>query len=108
MLIDCCCFVVMMWDFSALFDLMFCDCLILVFLGVVFLFLLIMIDSFFGYSSLRLHLWFLRICRTSFQVFLAFRVFIEKSEVILMGLFSYVTWSFSLTAFNILSLNIFH
>jgi hypothetical protein len=45
---------------------------------------------------------------TSAQDFLAFIVSGEKSGVILIGLPLYVTWPFSLTAFNILSLfNVF-
>jgi hypothetical protein len=48
--------------------------------------------------------WSLRICRTPTQALLAFRVFTEKLDVILTGLPSYVTCSFSLVAFNGLSL----
>jgi hypothetical protein len=40
---------------------------------------------------------------TSVQDLLAFRVSVEKSGVILIGLPLYVTWSFPLTALNILS-----
>jgi hypothetical protein len=40
----------------------------------------------------------------SVQDLLAFRVSVEKSDVILIGLSLYVTWAFSFTAFNILSL----
>ena len=38
------------------------------------------------------------------QDLLNFRVSVEKSDVILIGLPLYVTWPFSLAAFNILSL----
>ena len=62
------------------------------------------IESFAGYSSLGWHLCSLRVCMTSAQDLLAFIVSGEKSGVILIGLPSYVTWPFSLTAFNILSL----
>ena len=48
--------------------------------------------------------WSLRVYITYFQALLAFRVSIEKSGVILIGLPLYITWSFSLTAFNMLSL----
>jgi hypothetical protein len=41
---------------------------------------------------------------TLIQDFLALRVFVEKSCIILIGLTSYVTWSFPLTAFTSLSL----
>jgi hypothetical protein len=41
---------------------------------------------------------------TSVQPLLAFRVFLEKSGVILIGLPLYVTWSFLLTTFNSLYL----
>jgi hypothetical protein len=39
------------------------------------------------------------------QAFLAFRVYVEKSGLILIGLPLYVTWPFSLAAFHILSLS---
>jgi hypothetical protein len=42
---------------------------------------------------------------TSDPSLLAFIVFIEKSGVILIGLPLYATWSFSLAAFNNLSLH---
>ena len=61
-------------------------------------------ESFTGYSSLGWHLCSLRVCMTSAQDLLAFIVFGEKSGVILIGLPLYVTWLFSLAAFNILSL----
>jgi hypothetical protein len=50
------------------------------------------------------YLWFLMVCRTFAQVFLAFRVSVENSGIILIGLVLYVTCIFPLTAFNILSL----
>ena len=40
----------------------------------------------------------------SVQDFVAFRVSVKKSGVILIGLPLHVTWPFSLTAFNTLSL----
>ena len=62
------------------------------------------IKSFVGYSSLSWHLWFLRACKIPVQARLAFRVSVEKLGVILTGLPLYVTWPFSLVAFNIPSL----
>ena len=62
------------------------------------------IESFAGYSSFGWHLCSLRVCMRSAQDLLAFIVSGEKSAVILIGLPLYVTWPFSLTAFNILSL----
>ena len=62
------------------------------------------IESFAGYSSLGWNLCSRRVCVTSVQDLLAFIVSGEKSSVILIGLPLYVTWPFSLTAFNILSL----
>jgi hypothetical protein len=41
---------------------------------------------------------------TSVQDLLAFRISVEKTGVILIGLPLYVIWPFSLTALNILSL----
>jgi hypothetical protein len=41
---------------------------------------------------------------SSVQAFLAFRVSVEKSGVILIGLPLYVTWPLLLTVFSILSL----
>jgi hypothetical protein len=61
------------------------------------------IDSFARYSDLGWNLWCLTVYRTSVQALLAFRVFIESSGFILLDSTSYVTWSFSLEAFNILS-----
>ena len=64
------------------------------------------IASFAGYSSLGWHFCFLRVLYDiwpgSFS--LAFRVSVEKSCVILIGLPVYVTRPFYLTAFNIHSL----
>ena len=62
------------------------------------------IESFAGYSSLGWHLCSLRVCMRSAQDLLAFMVSGEKSGVVLIGLPLYVTWPFSLTAFNILCL----
>ena len=64
----------------------------------------IVIESFTGYSSLSWHLCSLRVCMRSAQDLLGFMVSGEKSGVILIGLPLYVTWPYSLTAFNILSL----
>jgi hypothetical protein len=60
-------------------------------------------ESFAGYSTLGWHLCSLRVCITSTQDLLAFIVSGKKSGVILIYLPLYVTWHFSLTAFNILS-----
>jgi hypothetical protein len=60
------------------------------------------IESFAGYSSLGWHLCSLSICIISAQDLLAFIVSGDKSGVILIGLPLYVSWHFSLTAFNIL------
>ena len=62
------------------------------------------IGSLAGYRSLGAHLCSLSVCITSAQDLLAFIVSGEKSGVILIGLPLYLTWPFSLTAFNILSL----
>jgi hypothetical protein len=62
------------------------------------------IDNFAGYCSLGWHLWSLRVCKLSVQDILAFRISVEKLVVILIHLPFYVTWPFSLTSFNILSL----
>jgi hypothetical protein len=56
-------------------------------------------ESFVGYCSL--------VCvgnllETSVQALLAFKVSVEKSGRILIGLLLYVTWSLFLVAFNIL------
>ena len=63
-----------------------------------------LIESFAGCSSLGWCLCYLRICMTSDQALLDFIVSVAKSGVILIGLPLYVTWPFSLAAFNILSL----
>ena len=63
-----------------------------------------LIESLAVYSSMGWHLCSLSVCITSFQDLLAFIVSGEKSGVILIGLPLYVTWPFSLTAYNILSL----
>ena len=60
------------------------------------------IESFAGYSSLGWHFCSLRVCITSDQDLRAFVVSVEKSSIILIGLPLYVSWSFSITAFNIL------
>lgn len=44
------------------------------------------------------------VCRTSIYIYLALLASIEKSGVNLIGLPLYITWSFPLAAFNILSL----
>ena len=62
------------------------------------------IKRFSGYSSLDWHMWFFRGCKISVEALLAFSVSVEKSGVILIGLPLYITWPFSLVAFNILSL----
>jgi hypothetical protein len=50
-----------------------------------------LIESFAGYCSLGWHLCSLRVCMTSSQDLLAFRVSGENSGVILIGLPLYVT-----------------
>ena len=63
------------------------------------------IGSFAGSSSnLGWHLSSLIVCMISAQDLLGFMVSGEKFNVILIGLPLYVTWPFSLTALNILSL----
>lgn len=64
-----------------------------------YFFLFMVIESFAGYNSLGWHLWSHRVCNTSIQAPLAFRVSIEKSDVILIGMLLYVTWSFFLAGF---------
>jgi hypothetical protein len=54
-------------------------------------FLSMVIENFVGYSSLGWHLCSLRVCMTSAQEFLSFRVSVGKSGVILIGLPLYVT-----------------
>ena len=51
----------------------------------------VVFKSFAGYSSLGLHLCSLRVCLTSPQDLLAFRVSGEMSGVIFLGLCLYVT-----------------
>jgi hypothetical protein len=63
-----------------------------------------LIESFAGYSSLGWHMCSLRVCMTYDQALLAFIVSVENSGVILIGPPLYITWSFPLAAFNILSL----
>jgi hypothetical protein len=62
-------------------------------------------ENFAGYSSLGLHLYYHRACMTFVQDLLAFRVSVEKSGVILIGLPLYVSWPFSLPALSSLSLS---
>jgi hypothetical protein len=62
------------------------------------------IESFAECSSVGWHLSSLRVCRTSVQVLLAFRISIEKSDGTLISLPVYVTWPFLVAAFNIFSL----
>ena len=62
------------------------------------------IESFAGYSCLGWHLCALRVCMTSAPNLLTFRVSVEKSGVILIGLPLYVMWPFPHTFLNILSL----
>ena len=50
-----------------------------------------LIESFTGYSSLGWHFCSLRVCMTSVQDLLAFKVSVEKSGVILIDLPLYVT-----------------
>ena len=64
----------------------------------------VVIENSAGYSSFGWHLCSLRVCMRSAHDLLAFIVSGEKSGLILIGLPLYVTWPFSLTAFNILSL----
>ena len=62
------------------------------------------IESFAVYSSLGLHMCSFRVCMMFVQDLLSFIVSVKKSGVILIGLPLHVTWPFSLTAFNTLSL----
>jgi hypothetical protein len=54
----------------------------------------IVIESFPEYSRLGQHLSIFRGCKVSFQALLAFRVYVEKSDIILVGLLSlcYLAW----------------
>ena len=63
-----------------------------------------LIENFAGYSSLGWHLHSLRVCMTFDQALLAFILSVEKSGIILIGLSLYISWLFSLAAFNTLSL----
>ena len=63
-----------------------------------------LIESFSGYSILGWHFCSLRVFMTSDQDLSAFIVSVEKPNIILIDLPLYVTWPFSLAAFNILSL----
>ena len=58
-------------------------------------------ENFAAYSSLGWHVCSLRGCMTYDQALLVFSVSVD---VILIGPSFYVTWSFSLAGFNILSL----
>jgi hypothetical protein len=61
-------------------------------------------DSFAGYINLGFYLFSFRLWNISIHVLLAFRVSLEKSVVILIGLPLYVTCHFFLAACIILSL----
>jgi hypothetical protein len=61
-----------------------------------------LIGGLAGYNILDWHLYSLRVWMTSVQDLLAFRVSVEKSNIILVGFLLYVTWPFFLTTFNIL------
>jgi hypothetical protein len=61
-------------------------------------------NSFAGKSILGLKVFSFSAWKISPHALLAFNVSVEKSAVILMGLHLCVTYFFSLTAFNILSL----
>ena len=60
-------------------------------------------ESFSGYSILGCHFCSFIVCMTSAEDYLAFRVSVKKSGIILIGLPLYVTLPFSLIAFNILA-----
>lgn len=61
----------------------------------------IVLESFAVYNNWGWHLWSLRFCSTSIQVFLAYKASIEKLGVILISLSLYFTWSLSLAGFTI-------
>jgi hypothetical protein len=61
------------------------------------------IESFVKYNSLRWHLWSFKVCKTSSQVPLAFKISVEKFGLILVALALYVSWHFSIAVSNILS-----
>jgi hypothetical protein len=63
-----------------------------------------MIESFARSGRLGWLLYSLTVCIFSVQAFLAFSVSVEKCGAILIGWPLDITWPFSLTAFNILSL----
>ena len=62
------------------------------------------IENIAGYSFMGCSLCSLKVWMTSVQNLLAFKVSVEKSGVILIGLPLFVTSLFPLTAFNIFSL----
>jgi hypothetical protein len=66
-------------------------CLNLVLSWNIFVSLFIIIENFAGYSTLRWHFCSLMVCVTFAQDHLVFRVSVEKSGVILIGLPLYVT-----------------
>jgi hypothetical protein len=66
-------------------------CLNLVLSWKIFVSLSMVTESFAGYSCVGWHFCSFRACMTSAQDFLAFRVSVEKSGVILIGLPLYVT-----------------
>lgn len=68
------------------------------------IFVLIISDSWTGYSSLDCHSWLLRDCRSCFQVLLTFRVSIEKTDVNLLALPLCVSWVFFFAVFIIIYL----
>ena len=62
------------------------------------------IENFAVYNRHGWHLWSLRVCSISIQDLLTFRVFIEKTGIILISLPLFVTGSFSPADFDIVSL----
>lgn len=66
-------------------------------------FLVIVTDCSSEYCSLGWHLWSLKFCRTSVQVPMGFRIFIEMSDIILMTCLYVLLDLFPFSAFNILS-----
>jgi hypothetical protein len=73
--------------------------------GTTFIAPCILNDSFAGKSILWLKLFSFTVQKTSLHALLSLKVSVEKSTVILIGLPLYVIYSFSLIAFNILSLS---
>ena len=59
------------------------------------------IESFASHSNPGWHLQFFRGYKISLQLLLAFRVSVETSCIILIGLPLYGIWPFSLATFNI-------